>query len=290
MSKKHLYIALLCNTIWGFSSIYWHMLGYMDAVFVLCSRIIFATVFSVILVGLTRKWHLFKETIKNRTTMMHLLPAAFMISFNWGVYIWAMGHERMLDASLGYFMAPLMVFAISVYGFGEKSGKMQVAAVFIALAGVLISVFSYGTVPFIGIVLGISFTLYGTIKKRVKVDPAVSICIESMILTPFALFAMAAFMRDTVVALSLTEVFLLMGTGIVTALPLILYASAVNNIPYITLGFTQYISPAITMLCGLFFGETFTPEKIVLLIFITISLTVFSIGTVQDSKKLKEEN
>ena len=102
MSKKHLYIALLCNTIWGFSSIYWHMLDYMDAVFVLCSRIIFATVFSVILVGLTKKWPLFKETIKNRTTMMHLLPAVLMISLNWGVYIWAMGHGRMLDASLGF--------------------------------------------------------------------------------------------------------------------------------------------------------------------------------------------
>lgn len=290
MSRKHLYIAILCNVIWGVNSIYWHMLGYMDAVFILCSRIVFATFFSAIFVGITRKWPLFKETIKNPATMRYLIPAAVVISFNWGLYIWAMGHGHMLDAGLGYFMSPLMVFAISVYGFGEKSGKMQLAAIFIALMGIVVSVISYGEVPVVGIVLGLSFTIYGTIKKKVNVDPAVSICVESVILTPFALAALALFMQDQVLALSWWEIPLLMGTGILTALPLVLYSSAVNNLPYITLGFTQYISPTITMFCGLLFGEVFTPEKIVLLIFVAISLTVFSVGTVQDSKRLKEGN
>ncbi len=289
MSRKHVWIAIWCNTIWGLASLYWYRLAHIDALLVLYSRIIFAAVLAYGMVLATRKRGELKAKITDRKTMKYMIPAALIISFNWGMYIWAMGHGHMIDASLGYFMAPLMVFAVSVGFFGEKAGKLQLAAMFIALTGVLVSIAMYRTVPVIGLVLGFSFTVYGTIKKKVKVYPAVSIFIESIVLTPFALVLMALTMRPEIKALAPVDFPLLMGTGVLTAVPLVLYASAVNNIPYITLGFTQYISPAITVLVGLFYGEMFTPEKKVLLGFILASLALYSYAGIRDVRRLKEE-
>ncbi len=289
MSRKHVWIAILCNTIWGLSSIYWHKLAHIDALLVLYSRIIFAAMLAGAMVLATRRKAELKAKLADRNTMKYMFPAALVISFNWGMYIWAMGHGHMIDASLGYFMSPLMVFAVSVWFFGEKAGPLQLAAMFVALAGVVVSIAMYGTVPVIGLVLGFSFTVYGTIKKKVKVYPAVSIFIESFLLSPFALVLMSLTRGPQIAQLTPTDVLLLMGTGVLTAVPLVLYASAVNNIPYITLGFTQYISPAITVLVGLLYGELFTPEKKVLLAFILASLVLYSCAGIRDTRRLKEE-
>lgn len=289
MSKKHLMIAILCNLIWGFASIYWHMLANLDAMLVLCSRIVFAAIFVLIVIYFRKNFAVLKSTFKDQKKMRYLIPSAFAISFNWGLYIWAMGHGHMLDTSLGYYMSPLIVFAVSIVVFKEKSTGLKLSAIFIALTGVLISLVMYKTVPVIGLALAISFTLYGTFKKHINVDPAVSICIESLILTPLALAIIIFTMRQDIQALVMPrDLLLLMGTGILTGLPLMLYASAVNNLPYIAVGFTQYISPTITMFVGLFYGEVFTPEKIVLLVFILVSIVVYSVGVIDENRKIKE--
>ncbi|NCB42107.1 MAG: EamA family transporter RarD [Clostridia bacterium] len=291
MSKKHLLIAILCNLIWGFASIYWHMLGHIDSMFVLCSRIVFAAIFTLIIIYFQKKGSLLKSTFKDRNKMKYLIPSAIAISFNWGLFIWAMANNHMLDTSLGYFMSPLIVFAVSIIVFKEKSTGLKLAAILIALAGILISLIMYKALPIIGLALAFSFTIYGTLKKHVNVEPSISICIESLLLTPIAIgviyFTMGADIQALVVP---RDVLLLMGTGILTGVPLILYASAVNNLPYIAVGFTQYISPTITMFVGLFYGEVFTPEKTVLLLFVLVSIIVYSVGVVRDGRKLKEGN
>jgi chloramphenicol-sensitive protein RarD len=172
--------------------------------------------------------------------------------------------------------------------FKEKSTKLKLAAIFIALTGVLISLIMYKTVPVIGLALAISFTFYGTLKKHINVEPAIGICIESLLLTPIAISVIFFTMGQDIQALVPRDVLLLVGTGILTCVPLMLYASSVNNLPYIAVGFTQYLSPTITMCVGLLYGEVFTPEKIVLLVFIWTSIGVYSIGVVGESKKLKE--
>ena len=288
MSRKHLLIALLCNIIWGFASIYWHMLSNIDAMLILCSRIIFAAIFVLIVIYFQKNFDLLKDTFKNQSKMRYLIPSAFAISFNWGLYIWAMGHGHMLDSGLGYYMSPLIVFAVSIVIFKEKSTGLKLVAIFIALAGVIVSLIMYQTVPVIGLALAFSFTIYGTLKKHINVDPAISICIESLILTPIAFAIIFFTMRQEVQALALRDIFLLMGTGILTGLPLMLYASAVNNLPYIAVGFTQYLSPTITMFVGLFYGEVFTSEKTVLLVFILVSIIVYSVGVIDESRKIKE--
>lgn len=290
MSRKHLFIAILCNVIWGFSSLYWHMLANMNAVFVLCNRIIFSAIFSLIVLYFQKKGPQLKSVLKNWTILKSLIPAAFMISVNWGLYIWAMGSEHMLDASLGYYMSPLIIFAISTFVFKEKSSGLKLAAIFIAVTGVFVSLVMYQTVPIVGLMLAFSFTLYGTFKKHLNLDPVVSTCVESIVLTPVALVVMFFLMGDSLQALTPIDIPLLIGTGILTGLPMILFSSAVNNIPYIAVGFTQYLSPSITMVIGLFLGEVFTPEKTVLLGFILVSIVVYSVGLVKESRTLKEAN
>jgi len=266
------------------------MLGHIDAMFVLCSRIVFAAIFTLIIVYFQKKSSLLKATFKNRQSLKILVPAAFIISVNWGLYIWAMGNAYMLDTSLGYFMSPLIVFAVSIVVFKEKSSGLKLIAIFIALAGVLVSLLMYRAVPVVGLALAFSFTLYGTLKKQVNLDPVVSICVESLILTPIALGVIFFSMGDNIMALAPIEIPLLVGTGILTGLPLILYSSAVNNLPYIAVGFTQYISPTITMVVGVFYGEVFTPEKTVLLLFVLVSIIVYSVGVVKEGQRLKELN
>jgi len=289
MSHKHIGIAVLCNLIWGFSSIYWYQLSHIDSLLVLYSRIIVAAALSYAMILVAGKKQELRDTLKDRYTMKHMVPAAVIIAFNWGLYIWAMCHEHMIDASLGYFMAPLMAFAVSVFMFKERAGRLQLVAMFVAFAGVVASLVMYRTVTVIGLILGLSFTAYGTIKKRVKVYPAVSIFIECILLSPFALVLMVSTMQPQISALSPIDVPLLMGTGVLTAVPLVLYASAINNIPYITLGFTQYISPAITVFIGLFYGEVFTPEKKVLTIAIFAALALYSYAELRDYRRTKQE-
>ena len=289
MSRKHVGIAVLCNLIWGFSSIYWYQLSHIDSLLVLYSRILVSAVLAYAMILIAGKKDELRKSFTDRHTMKHMIPASLIIAFNWGLYVWAMCNGHMIDASLGYFMAPLMAFAVSVYMFGERAGRLQLVAMFVAFAGVVISLAMYRTLPVIGLILGISFTAYGTIKKRVRVYPAVSIFIECILLSPFALVLMLTTMQPQMAALSPIDVPLLMGTGVLTAVPLVLYASAINNIPYITLGFTQYISPAITVFIGLFYGEIFTPEKMVLTIAIFAALALYSYAELRDYRRNKQE-
>lgn len=288
MSKKHLLIAILGGTIGGIASIYWRMISYMDVIFVLCSRVIFAAIFALMTVYFQKNFALLKSTFKDRHKIKYIIPAAFIIALNWGLYIWAMGTGRMLDVGLGYFMSPLIVFVVSVLVFKEKSSGLKLTAIFIALSGLLISLAMYKIVPVLGLVLAFSFTVYGILKKHLKLDPAVSICAECLLLSPVAIGVIFFTMRSDLGTLDSIDVLLLVGTGILTVLPLMLYSSAINNLPYIAVGFTQYLAPTITIFVGLFYGEIFTPEKFVLLGFVLISIIVYSFAVMDEGRKLKE--
>jgi chloramphenicol-sensitive protein RarD len=265
------------------------MLSNIDAIFVLCSRIIFAAIFIFIVIYFQKNIALLKSTFMDRNKIKYLIPSAVIISFNWGVYIWAMGNGHMLDAGLGLFVSPLFVFLVSIVIFKEKSTKLKLAAIIIALLGVVLSFIMYNTIPVIGLVLAFTFTIYGTLKKHVNVNPSISIFIEALIISPIAIGIIFFTMGADVQVLTPRDIILLMGTGVLTGVPLILYASAINNLPYIAVGFTQYISPTITIFVGLFYGEIFTPEKLILLVFILTSVVVYSFGVIDESKKIKIE-
>ena len=285
--KKSLSIALSCYILWGVLPAYWNQLSGINPLLILCFRIVFAFVFMICFLKASKRMQVFRDTITNKATMRCLVPAACFISVNWGLFIWAVNNGRVLDSSLGYYMNPLIAFLLGILVFREKYIKLQLVAVGLAFTGVLISLIAFGSFPIIAICLASSFAVYGMLKKKAQADPAASIAVESMIITPFALVFSVIFMTDSILALNLSHTLLLVGGGALTAIPLVLYARAVNAIPFIIVGFFQYISPSIALIYGLFTGETPSGAQIISFIFIGLGLIVFSIALFQKAKYSK---
>jgi len=227
----------------------------------------------------------FRYTFTDKATMRYLIPASLLITFNWGLYIWAVNNGRVLDSSLGYYMNPLIAFLFGVLVFKEKYSKLQLAAVALAFTGVVISLIAFGSFPFVAFGLSISFAVYGMLKKKAHADPAASIAVESLILAPFALIFSFIFLTESIASVNITSLLLLIGGGALTAIPLFLYARAVNDIPFIIVGFFQYISPSLILIYGLISGELLSASQIVSFVFIGLGLIVFSIALIRNSKK-----
>ncbi len=289
MDKKNLFFVVLCYVLWGTLPLYWHLLSGVGAVLVLCCRLIFAAIFSVLVLLCMKRGKEIIAMLKDRAVMKYLLIAAPVICINWGVYIWAVSVGRTLDASLGYYMNPLVVFLFSTLLFKEKCGRLQLVAIIVAAVGVAISVLLYGKFPYVALILALCFALYGVLKKKAHTDPIVSMAVETLVMTPFFLIFALLFQREAVAALQSYEAVLLMLGGALTAIPLMLYASAVNHLPFITVGFTQYINPTLMCISGLILGETLTTDKILSLGFILVALVIYSVGMVRDDKKAKAE-
>jgi len=238
--------------------------------------------FGVLLV--TGRLQTFRDTIKNKATMKYLFPAAFLISSNWGVYIWAVNNGRVLECSMGYYMNPLIAFLLGVLAFKESYVKLQLVAVALAFTGVLISFIAFGSIPYVAIFLSLSFAVYGVLKKKAKADPAASIAVESLIIAPFALIYSFLFMTESLLSVDFTTSLLLIGGGALTAIPLFLYAKAVNDLPFLIVGFFQYISPSLALIYGLLSGEVPSSSQIVSFTFIGLGLIVFSIALIRKTR------
>ena len=282
--------TLACYILWGLLPLYWHLLEQMDAVFILANRIIWSAVFTAGILLITKKTQDVKAVIRDKKKMRFMIPAAITITINWGVYIWAVNAGHLLDSSLGYYMNPLVVFAIGIALFHETSGVIDWIALGLAAIGVLIATIAYGAFPWVAVVLALSFGLYGTLKKLAGVGGLVSIAVETLLIAPFAL-AFLVFAPASHVSLAkltpLTTVLLLL-TGVVTASPLILFTYGVNRLPLTTVGFLQYSSPTLQMIIGvLVFQEALTQDRIVAFAFIAAALVLYTIGMTQRAKRAR---
>lgn len=289
MNKRALFAAIGCYLIWGLMPLYWALLGELDALFVLAARIFFAAVFTcLILLGQKRLREL-PALLRDKPKMKFLAPAALVITLNWGLYIWAMANNHVMDASLGYYMNPLAVFLCGMIVFKEKCGKLELVSLLLAAAGVLLSAIQYGAFPFMALTLAITFALYGTLKKKAQVGGILSVCAETLITAPLALLFLlfAPISQAVYPSLTLSTTLLVIGTGIASALPLMLYGYGVTRLPFITMGFLQYISPTGMLITGLILGEPFSAGQAVSFGFIWAGLILFTVSMVQKEKKRK---
>lgn len=282
--------TLACYILWGLLPLYWHLLEQMDAVFILANRIIWSAVFTAGILLITKKTQDVKAVIRDKKKMRFMIPAAITITINWGVYIWAVNAGHLLDSSLGYYMNPLVVFAIGIALFHETSGVIDWIALGLAAIGVLIATIAYGAFPWVAVVLALSFGLYGTLKKLAGVGGLASIAVETLLIAPFAL-AFLVFAPESHASLAkltpLTTALLLL-TGVVTASPLILFTYGVNRLPLTTVGFLQYSSPTLQMIIGvLVFQEALTQDRIVAFAFIAAALVLYTIGMTQRAKRAR---
>ncbi|WP_242143391.1 MULTISPECIES: EamA family transporter RarD [unclassified Bacillus cereus group] len=286
LQRKGIIYAAGAYTMWGILPIYWKWVEEVPAEEILAHRIVWAFVFMLIVLGVSKRFGQFlSELLKLFTRpklFISLTIASILISGNWFVYIWAVNHDHIIEASLGYYINPLVSILLGTVVLKEKLNFWQYVAVGLAGVGVVILTVRYGEIPWIALSLAFTFGLYGLTKKLLNYDAMNGLTLETMLVTPIAaiyLFMVGAHGFGSFGSISVVATLLLMGAGAVTALPLFYFAKGAQRIPLYMIGFLQYIAPTINLILGIFiFHEHFTPAHIMAFSFIWIALFIFSIA------------
>lgn len=285
--------ALGCYVFWGLCPIYWKWLGEVSSLEVICHRIIWCLVATVIVCRVLQVNPF--ELLHNRRARKFLIPSALLITINWSLYIYAVDIGHVIETAIGYYINPLVSIIFGIVVFKERLTRLQGIAVALCAVGILYFTFNYGQFPWIAIVLAVSFGAYGAVKKKGGYPPIRALAFESLVITPFALAIAVilavvtgthAFLGDVTSAHGWLITLLLVGAGPVTAIPLVLFATAANKIPLMMVGFVQYVSPTIALMLGVFlFGEPFTLAHAVCLGCIWTGLFLVSFEQVRSFRK-----
>lgn len=287
MDKKSVLLVFLGYVIWGLQPLYWDLMGHMDPMLNLCFRILWAVVFSISILAVTKRLPELTAVFKNKQKMKFLVPATLFLLLDWGIFIYAVQTGHVLDTSLGYYMAPFVVFALGMLVFKEQPKPLILVAIGLAVIGVVFSAIQYGSIPVISLVLSFLFAVYGALKKFAQVESVVSIAAETIMMAPLAILFLLFFRMEGLAATSVSDHLLFIGSGVVTALPMMLYSLGVIKLPFVMLGFMQYISPTLSLLCGLLMGERVTQDKLVTFLFIWAALAVYMFAMVMEERKKK---
>jgi chloramphenicol-sensitive protein RarD len=285
-------LAASAFILWGLFPLYFKLISHISALEILSNRIIWAAIGLFFLLFIVKRWHDVLAIIRNPKQIMYLMISTLLIVTNWGVYIWSVNSNNIIEASLGYYINPLFNILLGYFLLKEKLRSLQWFAVCLAAIGVSIQLITFGEVPWIAFTLAISFGLYGFVHKKINVGSVPSLFIETIILLPIAIIFLSflASKNTGPVLWSLNDGLLLMIAGPVTIIPLLLFTGAAKRINYSTLGFLQYISPSLLFLLALFlYDEPFSFAKLITFIFIWFALLLLTIDMLKD-QKLKRKN
>ena len=271
--------GLLAYTMWGLFPIYFVWTASVAPLEVLGHRILWAVPFGALIISLRGQWRQVGSALVDRSKLSWLALAAASITVNWLTYIWAIQQERIFETSLGYYINPLIYVAVGVLFFGERLRRLQGVAVGLAAVGVLILTLSGGAFPWVALVLGTSFTLYGVIRKQVVIGAMPGLFIETLMLFPFALFWISWLVAQGGAAItagdSSLSLLLILG-GPMTVLPLMFFALAARRLPLTIIGFMQFLAPSVQFMIGVYYGEPLTVPHIVCFSCIWAAVIAFS--------------
>ena len=248
--KAGVIFALAAYSMWGIAPMYFKLLSNVPALEIVMHRIVWSVLVLCLLLLIRKKFSQVFKAIRDPKIIATLAISGLLLAVNWLVFIWAVNNDKMLDASLGYFINPLFNVLLARFFLQESLTRLQLLAVFVALAGVAFLIFSYGQLPWIALVLATSFSIYGLLRKKVTVDSMPGLLIESCIMLPFALLywlimdTSSGNMLANSVDLNIT----LLLAGVVTTAPLLCFTAAARRIRYTTLGFFQYVGPSLMFL------------------------------------------
>jgi len=280
-ARRGLLYGVLAYGLWGVVPLFWKALGAFDPVEILAHRAVWGLGAFALAVALAQQGPQLRAALRDRRTVLVMLASGALLALNWGLFVFAITTDRLLDASLGYFINPLISVALGTVVLGEKLRRLQWIAIACAAIGVAVLTWRGGVVPWIALVLAASFGVYGLVRKTAKVDSLVGSTIETLLLAPLAIayLAILAARGDGQLGhVSLGQHGMLVATGWVTMLPLLLFTSAARRLPLSTVGFLQYLAPTGQFLLAvLAFGEAFSRDKLVAFGFIWLGLAVFSV-------------
>ncbi len=278
-TREGLLAGLVAYVLWGFLPIYFKIVETVPPLEVLAHRILWAVPFGLPIILAGRQWPDVRAALADRRKLSLLTLSAVLIAVNWLVYIWAVQHEQIFQASLGYYINPLMYVLVGVVFFHERLRRPQIAAVVLAGAGVAVLTSSGGTFPAIALTLATSFTIYGVIRARVAVGGMPGLFIETLILFPFATAYIARLIAADAAVFGAEDPAMsawLVLAGPFTVLPLLCFALAARRLPLSTIGVMQFLAPTMQFVVGLAYGEPLTAAHVVCFTLIWIAVAVFS--------------
>ena len=272
--------------LWGILPVYWKQLTQVPAYEILAHRIIWSFFFMFAVILATRSFRVFlTETVqlgRNPRKLAGLIIASVLISANWLIYIWAVNENRVVETSLGYYINPLVNVLLGIIVLKEKLSLWQGVSCGLAATGVLIMAVNFGAVPWVSLSLAFTFAFYGMCKKILGLSAITSTTLETLVVSPVAAAYLLILARHGSGAFGFTgqtTTWLLVGAGAVTATPLLLFAGGANRLSLSLLGFTQYLSPTITLVIGVvIYHEPFTQVHMLAFGFIWLALAVFSLA------------
>ena len=285
--KKGIPTLLLCFFIWGFQPLYWYICGEWDTYFLLACRIIWAAVCCLCILWAQGKLPQLLEVFRDKNILKREIPASVFLLADWGVYLWAVQNGRVLECSLGYYIQPIVVFILGAVIFREKVSWRHIVILAVVVVGIVLSTDGFNGIPYVTILLAVCFAIYAAIKRSLRIDSVVSTSAEIVMMVPLALLFILFFrMGDTGMA-SITPLrqLMLLGAGVVTAMPMVLYSVGVKYLPLMTAGFCQYLSPTLAIVCGMIMGEYLTAEKLRSFYFIWAGVLLYCLNTVYEERK-----
>lgn len=283
LSETHLgvFYALGAYLMWGFAPIYFKYLHAIPVYEILAHRVIWSLAVTAILISYMHAWRDVVNLFKYPKKIVLLVLTSLLISGNWMIFIWAINNEHMLDASLGYFINPIMNVLLGLLFLRESLSRIKWLAVALACVGVSIQLIQLGELPWIALVLGGSFSLYGLLRKKVKIQAFTGLFAETLLVAPIAIYYLICIANSASSDMFVNSWSLnvwLISAGIVTATPLLFFGQAALRLQLSTLGFFQYLAPSIVFLFAVFvYGEDLNLAKMITFIFIWLGVCIFAL-------------
>jgi len=286
-SKGGILALLGACMVWGLSPLYYKLLSHIPPIEVLSHRTVWSFVFFTLVLIVQGRLGQLKLALGNRRSALVIAFASLMISANWFCFILSIQIGKAVEASLGYYIFPLVAVLIGVAVFRETLGKAQILAVVLAGSAVLVLTIGLGVAPWISLILAVTFGLYGLVKKQLPVGPVVSVTAEVLLLTPIALIVIVLSWQDGHASFGndLRDSLLLMLSGPLTATPLILFSTATKRVSMATVGLVQYLNPTLQFLCAvLVFGEPFGQWHAIAFGLIWTALAIYSLAALRQDR------
>ncbi len=277
---KGIVFGITAFALWGFGPIYFKAVSQVSPLEVLAHRIVWSLLILMIPIALSKNGSKLMALIRNKRMLGGLFLSAVLIGINWLTFIYAVSNDQILGASLGYFILPILNLLFARLFFQERLNGLQYLAVVLVACGVLNQLYSFGTLPWIALTLAVTFGFYGVLRKKYAVDPVLGLTVETLLLFPFALAYLFWLWGEGALMFThsgwVLDLLLLMA-GLVSSLPLVLFAAAVNRLSFSTVAVIQYIAPSMTFLVGIgIYNEPFGTQQMVTFGLIWVALVVFS--------------
>ncbi|MGY1710174.1 EamA family transporter RarD [Geodermatophilus sp. SYSU D00758] len=280
--------GLAAYGMWGLFPLYFPLLEPAGGVEIVAHRVVWSLVFVTLLLTVARSWAAVRAAVADRRTLLVLLGAALLIAVNWLVFVVAVNSGHVVETSLGYFINPLVSVLLGVVVFAERLRPLQWVAVGIAAVAVAVLTVDYGRPPWIALALAASFGLYGLMKKLVRVTAAPGLFVETALVVVPAVVVLAVLQargEGTAGTAGTGHLLLLMGSGVATAIPLLLFAAATRRVPLSTVGLLQYITPLMQLAIGVFvYREPMPPARLAGFVIVWVALAVFTADSLRQAR------